>query len=169
MWRWRQRCQGSLIDSRYMSFMYMSRKYWHILHKFFGALKLRGCPKYGSVQKSKFQKIPNPKNSALWSESEIKIQIKESVKVHQSQYQFEYTTKMPRGTNSNGSDYNSYGNNNYWYGNPDGSTYSSQNGHRHYTAPSGNDGWHINDNNGTSSSGRQYRNSDTRHARHNRR
>ena len=75
---------------------------------------------------------------------------------------------VKRGTNSRGNQFVAYDDGSYWHGNQDGSTHADDGkGHTHYTTPDGEDGWHKNANTGESSSGAQFRESDTRHARHN--
>ena len=74
-----------------------------------------------------------------------------------------------RGTNAQGNDYIVYSNGGFWYGNTNnGSSYADDgNNHRHWTRADGRDGWHRHGNRQTS--GRQFRESDTRHQRHQRR
>lgn len=71
---------------------------------------------------------------------------------------------MPRetnnsGTNSAGNSYTTYKDGSYEYNNSRGSHYHNDGaGHRHYTAPSGNDGWHHNTNQDKYTPGNHFRN-----------
>ena len=75
-----------------------------------------------------------------------------------------------RGTNAQGNDYVVYDDGSYWYGNDDGTSFANDgNGHEHFTNEDGDDGYHYNSNTDEYGPGRQYRRTDTRHRRHQRR
>ena len=69
------------------------------------------------------------------------------------------------GTNSSGNGYEAYDNGAYRYINSNGSEFADDGNHQHYTSPDGDNGWHYNGNQDYYTSGRHYRNTNTRHRR----
>ena len=74
-------------------------------------------------------------------------------------------SKMPyKRTNQRGNSYEAKENGGYRYENADGSSYDDDGkGHSHYTTPDGEDGWHHNQKKDYYTSGKHFRETDSRH------